>query len=294
MKKKILSLFLFIVICASVLHSVEAVAYQADDHNKIYRSILFGKNFEFSSLDQERQAKLQALEAASYLTLDQYNNKGVAELKTLKNRKVRHIPKSIDAINFQGNAKHRKYTHKGWDYNYDPDTAKFSIRKDILINTVNKELSFGFFSNVGFPVNSDKCESFAAFTYYIHILGDYLYIGDPTSNKNIENRYYTKNDNDFGDMIDFVNNSDDNLVDEMNKHLKVIFKDQDNEVKKLTDELDSIKNDALEIYNDVDGSTIKGKPFDDMYAQLEKYRDTLRKYVPSMLKKEPFFSDAFN
>ena len=293
MKKNLFIILLALIIIVTIFIPSKTYAYGDEGHNRVFEQILFGESFNISNLNKTQKIKLQALEAASYLALDQFNGKGKDQLIILQNRKVWNLPESIDDINFEGNQYHRQYTHKGWDYNYNPDTAKFKkYRKKILLNTTKKELSFGITSNFGFTGYTDQCESFAAFIYYIHILGDYLVAGDSNaSSGNI--KLYTKNDQDLGDMIDFINNSDNNLVSEINKHLLVIFKDQ-KEVDKLVKELDEIGRKAKKIYNSVDGSEIRGESFDAMYEYVKEYRNTLKKYVPDMLQKEPFFNNVFS
>lgn len=238
-------------------------------HDEYMLQVLFGRH---TSIDKESN-EVKALEYASYLTLDQFNGKGVKELAFLNQMKVRNIPKDISKIDFSSNGLHRSYTHRGWDFSYSTDKAHWNIRKNILIATANKVFEFK---------DSQQCNSFCALIYYVHVLGDH--IADKSKKKSEL-------------KIDFAGRVDNNdIVHELTMHLSILFKDQTNSLP-LTTLLQKMR--AL----DRNVETLVRRPggiaaFTDVEFHTYKNAATelmnlLIRYVPELLQKEAFFTRFF-
>ena len=124
MKKWIYSLFIIAVIIVST--SMCTYAFSHTRHDDYLEQVLFGPG-KYNG-PAEGKAIINRLDAASYLTIDQFNGSGKKQLQTLKEAKIIGIPKSIVEIDYSasGNGEdsnHRTYTHRGWDYSYQNDKA---------------------------------------------------------------------------------------------------------------------------------------------------------------------------
>lgn len=227
---------------------------------------------------------IEALKCASFLALDQFNGDGIKELETLNAYKVKNLPASITEIDFKSNSKHRSFTHKGWDALYADDRAHWPLRKEILLATTEKIFNFQWAASewIGIEYNQ-KCDSFAALVYYVHVLGDH------------EARKSAKIDD---VMMAFArphadrNNPD--MFSELKYHLSILFKDQKSSRKytSLMSELDEIAADARDLETRTDGvySEDDFQEFKDLVDQLF---ETLERYVPKLLAKEDFFKKVF-
>ena len=167
-KKLLIFLILF-----SLVFSV--VAYEKDDHDKILQQVLFGNNSSYS------KQSLDALNAACYLAIDYFNDSssGVRCRETLVKLGVKNLP-GLTLINYTSNGtEHERYTHLGWNHRYGVnDIAKWEIRKNILINSVDKICKFKKNEQI-------KKEAFSALCYYVHILGDHENNSETTRLKRI-------------------------------------------------------------------------------------------------------------
>jgi len=276
------------VLLIAVLLSTEipAYAYDAAEHNLHLESVLFGPNKAVTTLSPKAQNALKALEYASYLALDQYNGKGNTELTYLKSTyHVPGLPRNIDAINFRGNEYHRKFTHYGWDHQYDDDRANWAIRKNILLATTEKVFDFQMFSgkilwlDVGY---AQKCNSFAALLYYVHVLGDHEAL---ESYKNIA-------------MMQLAQPHPDQSPDiysELKHHLQVLFADQasTHKYEAFMQELDTQAETARRLAASTGGINTDAK-FAEYKAQVDALLTLLQDYVWQMLKEEKFFTDVFS
>ena len=188
-------------------------------------------------MSPEAQNALKALEYASYLAIDQYNGNGTTELTFLRSTyHVPGLPTNIDAIDFRGNEYHRKFTHYGWDHQYYDDKANWAVRKNILLATTEKVFDFQTFSgkmlwhDFGY---AQKCNSFAALVYYVHVLGDH---DARESYKNIA-------------MMQLAQPHPDQSPDiysELKYHLQILFADQasTHKYKAFMEELDTQAEEA--------------------------------------------------
>lgn len=293
--KKIIKLLLVCTVFLTCF-SYRINAFSAKDHGKIYHKVLFGYESISVTNDKDKKEALDLLDAASALAIDHQDktkNKKIFEL--LKNNKIKYLPDTIEEISYEGSrGRHRIYTHLGWDNQITEldkqnkkDLARFETRKKFLMSTVNKVLSFSVLSDFNFIfVDLDfdkKCESFAAFTYYVHILGDYL-----------EHEEYATT---VEDMIPFASkktSKNPTLISELKKHIEILFVDQKDSskyYKRLMDGIDKIDRKASR-YCGHKCNKIENN-YDNIRNQAEELEDLLITYVPKLLKKEKFFNKVF-
>ena len=144
-----------------------AFACDESQTNTYVAQILFGDNAISRSSDE----KVKMLMSALYICSEQTEGLGQDKLDYLKAKKVSGIP-ALSAINVKSDNLF-ECSHNSWEYELSSLKKVQGKRKKLLQNTVNKVFDFGTFNN-WFGSESGKCNSFAAFLYYSHILADYL------------------------------------------------------------------------------------------------------------------------
>lgn len=151
-----------------------ASAHDKNEHNKELELVLLGESgYKIRHQGDTPGRGIRAIEAAAYLCIDQFQGYGSEELDWLKGNGF-DVLDSLEEINFTASGRnHREYTHCGWEMTYEDDKAHWSRRKKILLDTVEKVFNFKALPSwlVGYD---ERCESFAALVYYIHVLGDFL------------------------------------------------------------------------------------------------------------------------
>lgn len=280
--KRFFSLLLIAILLAQIPLTV--YGHKKGKHDQLLTMVLFGSENSPRLISADAQNALKALEAASYLALDQFNGNGVEQLKILTDYKVRDIPKTIEEIDFSGNFSHRSYTHRGWNYIYSDDKAKWPIRKQILLSTTEKVFDFqsSFSEWIGNEYN-EKCDSLAALIYYVHVLGD----------QEARSSYKAKEL-----MMPFArpHASEENpdIFMELKYHLSILFKDQKTKrkFKSLMRELDKLAEDARALEGATGGVNSEEK-FQELHKIIEDVFETLEIYVPKLLAKEKFFKETF-
>ena len=279
MKQKIVALMSIIVILSAVLSS--ASASDRDVHDGYMLQVLFGKNFSEENYSEKELQGIEALEAASYLAVDQYNGNGTEELKTLSDYRVPSLPRSISEIDFSGNQYHRRYTHRGWlgpynneDRPYPDDKAHWNTRKEILLQTTKKV--FGFNDS-----QSRINDSLSAVIYYIHILGDHI----------VETDYQKMN----SDMIGVGGRNDQyDIIHQLIYHFDVLFTSptSTNRYNSFRSQLRLLNNEFSDLVNKDGGVNTSEKQ--TAYSGLaKKLMDLLIKHVPELLQEEAYFSKVF-
>ena len=290
MMKRLTALLLSLIIVFSL--AVPAFAHNkegTDGHDQIMSWILFGSKSYKSTLSKasDEFKALEALENAVALSIDQYNGNYEDELLELQAMHICGLPDSISEINYCGNKNHRRYTHKGWNYNYqDDDKAHWDTRKGILLQTVNKVFNFSWLaSNFAFVSKyfdfTEQCKAFSELLYYIHILADI-----PDSN-------YGEG---YEDMCKLAvanpsaNNPD--IYFELLNILPIIFESQKSTraYKGLISDIKAQASQARKFIKDT--PDIKNN-----YSEYQKFADDLldklASKLPSLLQQEPFFRDVF-
>ena len=280
--KKRLCLLLAFLLAISIPFSTKA--FGKEKHDDYLEQVLFGEE-GYSTGDSNAIEAMAILKAGCAVAVDQYNGSYSKELGDLKKYGVRHLPSSIDEINYTDGPEHRGKTHLGWDHKY-PTTGKYvqanwPVRKKILQSTVNKVFDFGFFSG-WFGVYDEKCNSFSALIYYTHILADTI------ADKDHKGEHTKKDLDDQIIPLIVTQNSSINpdIISELQKHIGILFKDQDHST--LDKELDRLrynaKNAVLSSY---------GEYNDSYYRHAEELMDILIKNIPDLLQNESFFNKVF-
>lgn len=273
----------FLILCAS-----SSFALNGEEHDHYMYQVLFGSKFNHKSVSEasaEGKA-LKALSAASYLAIDEFNelnagedSKGRVALRYLKEYGVPDLPPNIDAIDYQDNNHHRRYTHRGWNgplnneaKPYQDDKAKWPIRKKILSNTVGKVFAFSV-------SEKKKCDSLSALIYYVHVIGDHIAETD-----------YKKM---YNDHIGLGGRNDQiDIIHQLQEHLEVIAGSGGrNKFYSLNAKLRSLNSKVHEL--------IKGAGVDSYEKQLihsgyaKELMELLIKSVPEILKEDIHFQKAF-
>lgn len=289
MKKRFILLVLVVVF--SFTHTT-VLAYGKDKHNEHLELVLFGSKDYSKTQPTDIVEAITALKNAVYLAVDQFQGDGLDELKYLDKYRVPRLPK-LSEIDYGSNYAHRKFTHRGWDYHYNDtinvsatvppgrkDFANWSLRKRILVETTSKVFGFGGFWNFIRKNNDPQCNSFSAFLYYIHTLGDHLH-------RENYNNYNNEHIMELGHGIDKISGG---IVQELILHIPTIFQSTKNTqmLDLLIKELESIKYDVLRLEFSREGVNNE-ENFRIYKGYAQKTMDILQEYIPKLLKKEPFF-----
>lgn len=279
MKRFVLCLILLALLGVLFL---PAIAFDRDDHDKYLEKVLF----IHGEVPASAQQKLDMLESASYLAVDQYNGKGKEDLDYLRTSGVSGLPKSISEIDFSANAYHRRYTHQGWNYTYsgEKDKANWPVRKEILLSTANKVCEFGIVNEIGGRY-CDQCDSFCALIYYVHILGDQIH--DENLKGSSEQLPFARAN---------ASESNPDLFFELKPHLEKLFEEV-RETRKYTYNGMLVKYNVLEKKARTLAGTVGGINTEEDRVLLNDYEnelmDLLTSYVPRLLKYTSFFGNTF-
>lgn len=272
--KSLKSLAVLLSIALVIACIPQTSAYERDEHDKYMLEVLF-KNFKEVENDSKVTDEIEALESASYLAIDQFNNNGQKDLDILCSYGVKGIPSDITDISFNASGTtHRSHTHRGWDFQlYTVTKDIWPIRKQLLLNTADEIFDF--------RGDEAKKESFCALIYYIHLLGDHM---DDSSYK-IKNGLKM----DIGGRVD-----KEDIIHELLKHIEVVFADQ-----RHTHKYRSLTSTLLR-YNSKFAKIVRsegGINSDEKFEKKQEYTEDLMKlltmYIPEMLKEEAFFSEVF-
>lgn len=270
--KRVFLVLLTIIMCAS--DSASVYAFNRTEHDTYMHKVLFGPYKTTVSLNNDN--RVEALECASYLCIDQFNGNGEKELEALKQLGVSNLPDSIKEIDYSAfGSNHRRTTHRGWDedaYITSTEIERWKKRKAILINTVDWIFDF--------DENTSKRDSFCAIIYYIHILGDRI----------ADEQYYPPAQiMELGGRID-----KQDIAHELKKHIEILFSDQKHTHKyarivskmvRYSDKVSKLLKNGNGVIAENDYSTYK------LYA--ERMMKWLCCYLPVMLKNESFFNKEF-
>ncbi len=271
-----------------------AYAHDKSEHDPILEKVLFGTPQFLGSLKKGSRAykALDAMEDAVAICLDQYNGTYSDLLAELHLYNVHGIPDTIKEIDFPGNQYHRRYTHRGWSFNYaQADLAKWSIRKNLLLQSVN--YAFGFQKKAGTWISygkakdygfTPKCDAFAAFIYYIHVLADYT-----ASDKGTVHGY----------VIPLArlhpnSNGNEDLFGELERYLPLVLEraaaENDIAYCGLMHDIKAMHSTGI-AYEEAGGVTDESFP---QYKELaQKLLDKLKTKIPGLLQQEPYFAELF-
>ena len=263
----VLLMFSFLLLCAG---RVIVYGFAASEHDKRMWKVLTGKD---KPVFKNKEVK-EAIENASYLCVDQYNNNGSNKLSQLKEVGVKGLPDSISEINYNAvGDTHRMKTHSGWNYNVSMEFAeKWEKRKTILINTAGKIFDF--------EGNTVKQEAFCKLIYYTHIIGDYEY-NDP-----FEDDGLMPLGGKFGKK---------SVISELLVCIKDLFENQHTSYYYIFLKLDLELLDArlYRLYNTYANmnESLRGEKYYKYINDLEKM---LYSFIPKLLKNEDFFNEVYD
>ena len=308
MVKRIIIFLLVLVLCLTSF-SV-AYAHEREEHDGDIEYVLFGDR-DYKKTHPADSKRIQAIEDAVFLCVDQYNGNGEKELNNLlNNEKIPGIIHSIDEINYTSNYSHRSLTHRGWNYTYE-EKAHWPLRQKILRNTVRKEL----FSSLDTPLsrvpllseivygknNYDKQrESFCILLYCVHVLGDHIEAGEKKNLGQNKSRTKTLSEKTTGlaYILPLAHTEDrDNpgLIPELIKNCEILFESQSEtyNYKSFIQELEELRDKSEGIYESKGGVNTDEK-FEEYNTCAKDLLKLLGENVPDMLRKEEFFSSTFN
>ena len=290
--KRINGLIVFFIIICIMMVSTSAPCYAhptAEEHNKELESVLFESGYS-KYQSNEIKKYVTALEYASNLTIDQFGGDGEDKFEFLRKNKMGGLPLRFSSLDYNedlsGSGKkinantHRLYTHQGWDVDYGNSKVKsfWKTRRNILLGTVESIFNFGKISSI---VGYDKkCNSLAGIIYYVHILGDY----DEADN-------YKK----IIYLTDIAGRNDKNdMTTALKSYVEILFEDQktSNDYRDLMKELDAISKRAGKIVRST-GGVNTDEEFEEYHQYAVDLMETLKKYMPNLLKREEFFKKVF-
>ncbi len=301
--KRFVSICLILTVFLIPMTGMVSVGYAGNEaeHEKMMKKILL-KDEAYFLKEKPQQQAFMALLYASQLAIDEANRsknltdsdgKWDKHLTMLEQYGVGGLP-AITAIDF-GCSQHRDHTHHGWDYVYpvetgsDSDKAHWSIRKDILLKTTAKVFDFptgGHFLWIEWDYDK-KCNSMAAFIYYIHLLEDHQDYFEKHKDKQ----------NECPEIMPFVseNKKEPDVISEIIKHLKILFKDQKGgkQYEALFFNLKEIREEAIRIKGKGTGVIDTAEKRDLYSEQVDECVKTLSFFVHKLLKNEDFWTKVF-
>ena len=296
MKKQFRTIFALLLICCFTFSSAAYALIDRSEsedrkkHDADIEMVLFGER-NYKSTHPVIKEKIQALQDATYLALDQFNNGGAKALDFLRERGIPDLPSTIGEFKFKGNYSHRLFTHRGWNLGNEKD-AKWSIRVKILRNTVHNELFqaldtplswFPWAEGVVFGKKDTKQqESFCILLYYIHVLGDHL-----QAEKFTDLAYISP-------LVRPNNKDNPGLIPEVLLCMKDLFSSQINSYAyiSLKQELENIQDRSEVLINSSGGINTEEK-FTGYHQCADDVLNVLSQYIPQLLDNETFFHDAF-
>ena len=290
MREKTTALLLLVLsVCIIFGYSIAEVEpenwHGATDHNRWTRCMIFGNESYTYAKPKEIRQRVEYLEDALLLCIDQF--KGSYKDKLSKLSFIQGVPSDLKEIDFTaGNLKeetsHRAYTHRGWNHVYieaENNKSHPDVRKRILISVVSHVFGFKTAEN-GQQVNK-VCDAMCCLLYNTHI---------------IEDRYHSQSYYGAASTLPIADASSrtESVTHDLLECLPSLFpnekKSGDADYIALTRGLQRIAQNFVSErrkYSDKD-SFLK---IDRKYA-LE-LKELLKKHVPVLLQKQSWFVSAF-
>ena len=306
MKKQIIAAFLLL----TFIMGSSSTAFAHDDqveHDKDLKYALFGSRDKI--LNGDEKIVFEAIANAAALTIDQFSTNDTLRWKEGTYNKLQSelgelglpkLPESFDSLNLNSKVaadgknitanSHRKYTHLGWNYKDYPNDAFWKTRKRILLHTINWTLFHDGTVLSKIPWISDalyapgeQCEAFSAMVYYVHILGDHIEGNVPEKLTDLE------------PLIQYANLSTPGIITELKEQIQILLFSQKNgwTYAALMQDLSELEVRAEQncgTWGAVD--TVEKCTLNQEYAK--ELLTTLAAYLPTLLKKEAFFSKHFD
>ena len=287
--RKIHSFFLLFLALLFIPQS--GLAHPFETQKKDVQLVLFGRDNYYASQPEKRRNVIDALAFAQNLVLDEFNGNSnssfTTKLQFLKDYGIKGLPSSIADIDFTCNSAHENFVNIRWENGKTPDRGNWSVRKNILLTTVNGTFNFGigtdfyFFSNEPFLSYTEQCNAFAALLFYVHQIGD------------IETTTYKATVFPLARAHPGDSNPDI-LWDLMEIYLPKLFPGQTDSdaYKNLISKLRDVAVDARSLAGSTGGinTTDKQEQY-KQYATMVK--NILSEHVPKLLHNETFFAEVF-
>lgn len=268
------ALFLFCVFFIPVC------AHDKSGHEKDLRCVLFGPHCSLPVNTADTKLALEKLYHASYLAIDQFKGDGEKDLTFLKSQSIKYLPENISIIDYMASGRtHRSFTHRGWNFSYVQDNGNWTVRKMIILSTVNNVFNFKI-SGKNPEKYKGQCDSFSALLYYIHLIGDHI------ENKKIKAEGLEMN---LGGTRD-----GENIISELLLHSEILFASQKktdtylsfiSRLNQMNFRLSSLVTQTGGIRSDAD--------FQEYHDCAEELLRILQLHIPYLLKNETFFRDIF-
>ena len=223
--------------------------------------------------------------------MDQFNGNGKEELERLKEEKIPGLPETIDEIDFTSNYTHRSETHRGWNLDYQK--SNWPMRKQILYNTVEKELfatKKTFFSWLPWKKGKDsngvsydkKCWAFCRLLYYTHVIGDHIEADKPSALNYIDPLTQLHDRDNPGVIPDLISCCDELFVDQKETYTYKQFRQELETLRDTSDKLTSSK-----------GGINTDEKFEEYHQCALDLLDLMGLYIPKLLNNEAYFTEAF-
>ncbi|MBQ8150433.1 MAG: hypothetical protein IJ041_07930 [Clostridia bacterium] len=286
-----------LIILLFAVYAPNAYAPNTSKHNKSIENLLFSAP---SKLKKEEKEKLDLLENALALCIDQFksNDSGYS---FLNDKEIYGFPKTLAEINCPGGKyghhSHRQFTHQGWNFDYSKDSIvteadskwakeKWPKRKKILLATVEKVFNFNKFwpDAVDYHLGyNEKCESFSALLYYLHLLEDQSAMDS-----------FSKYQESEGELMALAGYSNDThaIIPEIQRHLIVLVEIKDYNYEKLMWLLDQ-RNRESAVFSNAHGIRISEDQFPLYKECVKNVLKDLDDYLDKILEKQPFFNEVF-
>ena len=279
-KVVVLSLFILWICCICKLSAadVEPVKWNAaNDHNRWTECMLFGNESYTYAKPEEIRLRVEQLEDALLICIDQFN--GYYEDKLAKLSFIQGVPDDISAINFTaGNLKeetsHRAYTHRGWNHSYNDQKSHPDIRKQILVSVVEHVFHFKRYYS---SEKADKaCDAMGCLLYNFHI---------------IEDRYHSKV---------YYGAASTLLLADASQQTETVIHDIQNSVRVLFPNVDKT-NELIVGLQRISGEIVAKRrvdPTNDGLLMIDRtyavdLKNLLAQHLPELLQNEPWFREAF-
>lgn len=283
-------------------------------HDEFLKEVLINPGITPS---EQADEKLQMLQYASYLCIDQFNNNDPkkansdqGKLDWLRER-VNGLPQSINEFNPDLGGKqlsgtnHRSFTHRGWGFPYwvpgnGGDIAKSKLRMKIMQNTVQTVFGFQLKSDskiigwaqslINKEYDNEKMDAFCRLIYYVHVLGDCIE----------DENFKQANGQNNGQKIPLgrVNPNpnhtieDTDIISELLDLLPVLVNNNSFTYPSMMQDLQLMQDKINKLYSRPGG--ISSAEAYREYHQLScDLKEILTTYIPNLLFEETFFRNAF-
>lgn len=145
-------------------------------------------------------------------------------------------------------------------------------------------------------MTTDECNSFSAFLYYLHILGEYEEILDDLRKSNATSTRVSELGADVVPLAkSHPSDQAPDLFWELEKHLPVIFSAQEDSGSQVYDSMmREIRNIARDARNFTKTEyAITSDNAEGYYVYAEKLICVLKKHIPRLLQHTDYFTDVF-